>query len=261
MDTNCLVTKLKTTVNDFNLHYIDEVRVHSYAGSTENSARKIGLQVEDNSTIKTDGTHVFYYKDNSTPLTTYTTTQEDRNNGFFIITTNEDYDIIIRPRTEILLLNLSTHCGIEVDRVDYMSKIYNVAVGWKATGITKSLPSTISEYTCRNNKAGLDLHSIKDIPFTHFNHLDLQYSQSFGTLDDLVNIVVTNPFTRSIILEGLINVTGDLEDFASKVAQAGRTNTLTMYVGSSSITKPSNINNGCIITFDGERGYIINPKK
>ena len=257
MSTNCLVTKLKATVNDFNLHYIDEVRVHSYAGSTETLARKIYLQLEANSTIKTDGTHVFYYKDNSTPLTSYTTTQEDRKNGFFIMTTNEDYDIVIRPRTEIFILNLPTHCGIEADKVEYMSKIYTISVGWKATGITKSLPSTIYSYSCLRSKAGLDLHSIKDIPFTKLDFLDLQYSQSFGTLDDLVNIVATNPFKQSIILEGLINVTGDLEDFASKVAQAGRTNKLTMFVVLTGITKPSDIINRCGITFDGEGGYTI----
>ena len=257
MSTNCLVTKLKATVNDFNLPYIDEVRVHSYAGSAETLARKINLQLGANSIIKTDGTHVFYYKDNSTPLTSYTTTQADSDNGFFIKTTNEDYDIIIRPRTGIMVLTLPTHCGIEADKVEYMSKIYSINVGGKATGITKSLPSTIFSYSCTNNKAGLDLHSIKDIPFTRLNFLDLQYSQSFGTLDDLVNIFATNPLGDYVALEGNINITGDIEDFANKLARAGRTNKLIMYIGYSGITKPSNIVNLCTITFNGEGGYTI----
>lgn len=215
---NCLVTKLKASVDNDNLPKLGVLTLNVEATAGANSdAAKVGFNCLSPITVKPVGGHIWLKRSDYGDETKWT-----------------DQEITINPRSGYVPGNASTsvtyvYCENKNFKLEVSSK-YDISIVFTNTGgfLNKSnvqintadlkfLPLVCCYLGYANNTFG----DVKDIPMDNLQELNLVWQNNIvGNLSDITSI--------NLEYLGLYNsgVRGSIEDFVSAQCDAGRTSVL-----------------------------------
>ena len=219
---NCLVTKLKGSVNDESLRRLGEMKLH--VDSVSNSVI-FSLNLDADVTIRIVGNGYFVSNDNTNLGKTIATKNYDNKD---IKANGSNFDVFISNKDTIKGIYL-TNVVFDLSELAYCTSL-TVFVDWNTPSI---LTGDISIFKNLKNLINIHIEGSKQITgqlsdiagMTNLTTLSLPSPNITGQLSDIAGM--TNLTTLSLPSP---NITGQLSDIA------GLTNLTTLYLSSPNIT-------------------------
>jgi hypothetical protein len=264
MANNCLITKLKTEIDNFNLPYLDEIRFH-FTKSSDNTGYKVKIYVKENATILTDDNHTFTVEGQSYREYTVQGLQHVTFEG-----QNDTYDVIVRSKD--VLENIAVdnseyhatkHWTFDISRLQYCSSFNTLSiVGVSFSEELKVLPTSAYNFDITRTDLQCDLDQL-DLNGVNNQMIRFIIDSDSNCKGNIVNLATVLATTENTTINFTsTNVYGDIEEFAEALVNAGHTSyAVTVWYGGSKITVPDEFKTVSVLEIvfspSYEKGYIL----